>query len=58
MKDYEAVLISVLNDFADDYGTDGLLDELFPGITVGEIVVDMYNAGLIPEDVIERFLED
>jgi len=58
MKDYEVVLISVLNDFADDYGTDGLLDEIFPGMTIGEIIVNMYDAGLIPNDVIETFLED
>lgn len=58
MKVYETKLISVLNDFADEYGTDGLLDELVPGASIGEIIVDMYNAGILPEDVIERFLLD
>lgn len=58
MKNYEKLLISVVNDYADDNGLDGLLDELFPGASIGEIVNDMFNAGLIPEDVMERFLND
>lgn len=58
MKEYEKELISVVNDYADDYGWEGLFEELFPGATAGEIVLDMYNSGLIPEDIMERFLND
>lgn len=58
MKNIEKLLMSVAEGFADDYGVDGLIDELFPNVSIGELVVDMYNSGLIPEDVLERFLND
>jgi len=58
MKDFEKNFISVINDYADDYGTDGVLEELFPGMSIGEILLDMYNLGGIPEDVLEKFLEE
>jgi hypothetical protein len=55
----EANLISILNDYADDYGIQGLLDELFgEGVTIGEILNDHWNGGLIPNDVMEKFLTD
>lgn len=56
MKDYEKLLISVANDYAHDYGIDGLFDELFPGMSPGELIRDMYESGLIPDDVMEKFL--
>lgn len=58
MKVYDKKLIEAVNDYADEEGIEEVLDRVFPGATIGEIVVDMYNAGLIPEDVMERFLED
>lgn len=58
MKEIEKLMISVASDFADDYGLEGLFDELFPGMSAGEIVLDMYNSGLIPDDVMDRFLND
>lgn len=54
----EVSLISVINDYADDYSVVEVLDEFFPGITIGEIIVDMWNAGLIPTDVMDKFLLD
>lgn len=58
MKKFESELASIFDAYREDHGTDGLMDELFPGASIGEIVVDMYNAGLIPDDVLERFLND
>ena len=58
MKDFEKNFISVINDYEDDYGAAGVLDELFPGMSLGEILLDMYNLGGIPEDVLEKFLEE
>jgi hypothetical protein len=55
----DVTLISILNDYADDYGVVGLLEELFgEDINIGEIVADMWNAGLIPTDVMDKFLLD
>ena len=58
MKNYEVQLISVINDFADEYSMEELFDELFPGMSAGELVLEMYNAGIIPDDALETFLED
>lgn len=57
MKDFEKELMSVVDDFEADYGISGVLEELFPGMSLGELVVDMYNSGMIPDDVMEKFLE-
>lgn len=58
MKNFERLFINVINDYADDYSVEDVLDELFPGATVGEILLDMYNLGGIPEDRLEKFLEE
>lgn len=58
LKDYEKLLIGVVNDYVDDYSIQELFEILFPGATVGEIVNDMFNSGLIPDDVMEEFLND
>lgn len=58
MKDFEKNFISVINDYADDYGIDGVLDEIFPGMSLGEILYQHYELGGIPEDVLEKFLKD
>lgn len=57
MKDYEKLLIQVLNDYVDDYGVEALFEEL--GLaSVGEVINDMYNAGLIPDDIMEKFINE
>lgn len=58
MKEFEKNFISVVNDYADDYGTDGVLDEFFPGMSIGEILLEYYNLGGLPEDRLEKFLTD
>ena len=55
----EATLITLLNDYADDYSVEELLEELFgQDMTIGELLNDHFNAGLIPTDVMDRFLND
>lgn len=57
MKNYDLVMQGIVNDFADDYGVDGVLSELFgEDFDIGELIVDMYNAGLIPTDKMEAFV--
>lgn len=56
MKDYEKLLISVINDYADDYGAEAVLEILFPGASIGEIMNDAFNAGLIPDEDMEKFI--
>lgn len=58
MKNFEKALVEVANDYADDYGMDGLFEEIFPGVSAGELLLDMYNAGMIPDDVLETFLNE
>ncbi len=58
MKNVDRLFISVMNDYAEEHGVDGLLEELFPSMTVGEFLLDCYNAGLLPDDIVERFLEN
>lgn len=59
MKNFDKEMMEVVNDFAEDYGTDGVLEELFgEGFDLGEIVVDMFNAGLIPNDKMEKFVNE
>lgn len=58
MKDWTKLMISVINDYVDDNGLNALFEELFPGASAGEIVSEMWEAGIIPDDVMERFLND
>lgn len=58
MKNYEKLLISAVNDYAADYSIEDVLELLFPGASIGEIVNDAYNAGLIPDEDMEKFLND
>lgn len=56
MKDYEKLLISVVNDYAAEHGLEAVFEVLFPGMSAGELVRDMFDAGLIPDEDLERFL--
>lgn len=58
MKDIIKLIILSAEDYADEFGTDNLLDNLFPGMTIGELVAEMYEYGMLPDDVIERLVQD
>ena len=59
MKNYDKKLIEVVNAFALDYSTDELFEEIFgPEYDIGDIVKDMWYAGIIPDDQMEKFLND
>lgn len=51
-------LIKLIDGYAEDYSALDVLDEFFPGLSLGEIIVDAWNAGMIPTDVMEKFLTD
>lgn len=57
MKEFERQMITIFNEYAEDHGPQGVLEELFPGMTIGELVYNMYESGMIPEDTMEKFLE-
>jgi hypothetical protein len=57
MKDYEKLLIQVINEYVDDYGIEALFEELNLG-SAGEVINDMYNSGLIPDDTMEKFINE
>ncbi len=50
--------ISVLADYLNDNGLEALFEELFPNQDVESVFYDMYEAGMIPEDVMEKFLKN
>lgn len=52
----ESQLILAFHDYVDEFGLDALVEKIWPGINIGELFADIYNAGLIPEDVMEEFL--
>lgn len=54
----ESNLISLINAYADDYSIEEVLDEFFPGMSIGEIMNDCWNGGLIPTDRMDKFLND
>lgn len=56
MKDFERLFLTVMGDYLEDYTTDDLIEELFPGMSVEELFLEMYNQGVIPEDTMEKFL--
>lgn len=51
-------LIDLINDYAEDYGPMATLEEFFGSMSIGEIIADTWNAGLIPVDKMEAFLLD
>lgn len=58
MTDFEDKLIEAINDYNGDYDEQAVLDIFFPDLTIGEIIIECYNAGLIPNDILEKFLND
>ncbi len=56
MTNFMKRLIEAMNDYADEEGVEALLEELFPDMTIGELIGEMYEAGMLPDDVIERIV--
>lgn len=56
MKKFTSRLIREMNEYAAEYGVEALLEELFPEMTVGELISEMYEAGLIPTEDLEKFV--
>lgn len=57
MTNYMKRLMVAMNEYATEYGLEALLEEFFPEMTPGELLVEMYEAGMIPDDQIEKFLD-
>lgn len=58
MKELSRKIITTINLAADEYGVSEVLEQLFPGMSLGELINDMYEAGLLPDEDLEAFLED
>lgn len=59
MRNFDKEMMEIINGYADDYGVEGVLEELFgEDFDIGEIIVDMFNAGLIPNDRMEGFINE
>lgn len=58
MTEFDTKLIDVVNEYWNDYGADAVLEDLLSDMTIGDVILEMYNAGFIPNDVLERFLND
>lgn len=56
MRDFDLKIMDKINEKFDD--AEDLLEELFPGMTLGEFTTELYNAGLIPDDVLERLMDE
>ena len=51
-------MIDVFQGFLEDNGVEALFEELLPNLTIAEAFVEMYDNGMIPNDLVEKFLED
>ena len=54
MREIDRQIMTRVNELYD--GHDEFFSRFFPDMTVGELVVELYNSGLIPDDVIESIL--
>lgn len=55
-REFERRIRDSANDFAYNQSVIELLEFIFPGQEIGDIILDAYNADLIPEDIIERLI--
>lgn len=51
-------LASLIDDYIEDYSVKEFLEDFGIEMTVGQMIEKLYDAGEIPEDVIERILGD
>ncbi len=51
-------LATLIDGFIEDYSVKEFLEEYNIELTVGQMIEKLYDAGEIPEDVIERILGD
>lgn len=57
MNNTDKELMLLVNEYAEEYDVEAVLEEVLGGMTIGEVVVEMYNAGLISDRQIAIFLE-
>lgn len=58
MKNIQKMFMGVVSEFIRDYSIEDLFEELFPGRGVEEVIYEMYESGMIPEDRMEKFLSE
>jgi hypothetical protein len=58
LKKFDKLFIEVTDDYVVDYGMEALFEELLPDLTPGQIALELYNAGVIPTDKVEKFINE
>jgi len=58
MKKFDKLFIEVADDYAADYDLEALFEELVPDLSPGQIALALYNAGEIPNDKMEKFINE
>lgn len=56
MSNYDSRLIDVINEMFGSHNE--FIEKFFPDMTCGELALEMYNAGLIPTDLMESILDE
>lgn len=57
MREFEKRLIAKAEADAADIGLQELLESLIPDFHAGELILELYETGLIPQDRLEHFLD-
>lgn len=56
MSNYDSRLIDIINEMFGSHNE--FIEKFFPDMTCGELALEMYNAGLIPTDLMESILDE
>lgn len=56
MREFEKRLIAKAEADAADIGLQELLESLIPDFHAGELILELYETGLIPQDRLEEYI--
>lgn len=56
MRSFDIKIMQAVNELFE--GHNDFIEKFFPDMSPGELAVELYNAGLIPDDLIEGLLND
>lgn len=56
MRAFDLKIMEVVNDLFSTHND--FIEKFFPDMTPGELAVELYNAGLIPDDLMESIIDE
>jgi len=56
MRAFDIKIMTIVNDMFPTHND--FIEKFFPDMTPGELAVELFNAGLIPNDLMESILDD